>query len=157
MDGIILSSLNLCALLGFLGYKLKDPIRDYVSQRHRTIKDDLADVETRVAEAKKAFESSSAKLDSVQSEVAALRKQLSHDLEKGQKTILAEADQLARTIVADSKRVSDGLFEQLKREVHLELVGKVIDQTEEILKGKLTGDDQLRIRKEFSQDVETLQ
>lgn len=157
MESLIASTVNLLILLGFLGYKLRGPLKEFVSQRHTLLKTEIQTVSNQLKEAQEKFNEFSSRLKSVQSEVSAIREQNKQDALQMKQRILNEAQRTATTIVSDSKTVAQGLYSQLAGQLYTELSFRVLDRSEKLLRERLTGDDRARIRQEFSRQVESIQ
>ena len=157
MESLFWSTFNLLILVGFLVYKLRAPLRDFVSQRHVLLKNEIESVSHQLQDAQEKFEEFSARLKSVQTEASALREQSKQDAVSMQQRIVQDARRNAATIVSDSKTVAQGLYSQMASQLYSELSHRVIDRSEKLLRERLTGDDRVRIRQEFSRQVESMQ
>lgn len=154
MEGLFAPFLNLLILVGLLAYKLRAPLREFVSNRHHSIRHEIQSVSEQLRAAQNEYNELNAKLKAVDSEVSELRLRAQEQAQASQARIAAEARRLSTTIVSDAKSSEQGLYEQLKADLHAELTSKVLDKAEILLTDRLTGDDQSRFRQEFSQQVE---
>lgn len=157
MEGLFASCFNLFILLAFLVYKLRAPLRDFVSQRHVLLRTEIQTVSQQLKAAQEKFDEFSAKLKSVNSEVASIQDQTKQDAALMKQRILADARRAATTVVADSKAVAQGLYSQMAVQLYSELSFRVLERGETLLRERLTGDDRARIRQEFSRQVESIQ
>jgi F0F1-type ATP synthase membrane subunit b/b' len=157
MSELILPTINLTILITIMVVYLRAPIRGYVSSRHESIRDELRRVRDLLAGAKTKYEEFSSKLKAMEAEIQSLRDQARQDAAAMQSKILAEAQSLSATLVADARKSAQGMYGQLKRELFVEVGGKVLVRAEQMLRERLTGDDRARIRHEFSSQVESVQ
>jgi len=157
MESLVASSFNLLVLVALLVYKLRGPLKDFILQRHLTLKHDIQSVSEQLQQAQQKFNELTLKLKSVQAETAAIRAQTAEDAEQAKKRILAEAQRLSTNVVSDAKNVAEGLYLQMQGQLYFDLSNKVLQRAEKLLRDRLTGDDKARIRKEFSQQMESLQ
>ncbi len=157
MDPIITSSINFLILVGFMVYKLRQPVIHFVSQRHHSIRDELQRVREQLHQAQEKYDEFSAKLKAIDVEVSALREQTKQDTVAMKQRIVNEARRIAAMAAVDAKNAADGLFIEFKGQLYSEWSAQVLERAECLLKKRLTGDDQARIRQEFSQQMEIVQ
>ena len=154
MESLLISSFNLLILIGFLVYKLRAPTKDYVAQRHLSIRDEIRAVHQQLKEAQEKYDEFSAKLKAIDAEVSALREQTKQETLALKQRMASDARRMASIVVSDAKRSADALFFELKGQLYSELSHRVLDRAEVLIKDRLTGDDRNRICREFSQQVE---
>jgi len=154
MKDLILPTINLGILVAFLTYKLKGPIKEFIRTRAETIRQAIHDAREMLASAQAKFEEFNAKLKAIDSEVASLRAGARKDGEERSAQVVLSAKQLSGVILSDARSISQALFEELRSELRRELGRKVVDSAERLLEKKLTGDDRVRLRREFSMDLE---
>lgn len=157
MESLAASSFNLLLLVGFLAYKLNRPVRDFVAKRHVTIKDEIGNVRTQLRQAQEKYDEFSAKLKAIDAEIANLREQAKQDAAAIKQKILTESRRVSSQVISDAKSSGDALFAELKSQLYSELSQRVLDRAETILRDRLTGDDQARMRAEFSNEVGSMQ
>ena len=157
MQTLIAPAINLLILVGILVYFLKTPLKSFVLERHNTIRTDLENVREQLATAKREYEEFSRKLASLTAEVAELRAQAAKDIDATRVRLIADAKRLAANIVVDARGSAEALYSELRGQLYTELSLRVLERAEAILRDRLTGDDRLRIRKEFSNQLESSQ
>lgn len=157
MTDVLISAGNLAILIAILVIYLRKPLREFVQQRHVGLRDELQRVAEQLRLAQVKFDDFSAKLKAVEVEAAALRDQAEHDASAMKLRITTEAKQQADGIVLDARSASGAMVEEFKKQLRLDLALRVIERTEAIVRERLTGDDRLRIRREFSLQVERIQ
>ncbi len=149
--------INFTILVALLYWKLKEPVRKMVAERHSFIRDEVSRVEQLLANSKSRFDEFAARLKAIDAEVNSLRAQSAQEGEAMKLRIMADAKRLSGVIVADSQAGVRDVFSDARNELRLRLGLKVLDRAEQILRTRLTGDDRARIRQEFSRKVESIQ
>lgn len=154
LSTLIAPAFNLGLLATLLFVKVKQPTRDFIRQRHATLKDELMSVRQMLSSAQERYDEFSAKLKTIDSEITVLREQTKQDAKLAQQRIASEAQRLSATIVTDARAAAGGLYTDLKSQLLTELGGRVLERAETLLRDRLTGDDRVRIRQEFSAHLE---
>ena len=83
-----------------------------------------------------------------------LKEQARQDAQGAKQRIASESQKLSATIVSDARTTAQNFYAELKAQLLQELGARVLDRTEAVLRERLTGDDKVRIRQEFSVQVE---
>jgi F0F1-type ATP synthase membrane subunit b/b' len=156
MQGLVAPTINLLILLGVLVYYLRAPIAAFVRERHVTIGDEIRSVRELLGKAQASYDEYSSKLKAIDVEIAALRERGAHEGGAMRTRIIAEAQRLAANIVSDGKAAAQNAFGDLRAQLTADVAMKVLDRAEALLRDKLTGDDRVRIRQEFSTQVVTM-
>jgi F0F1-type ATP synthase membrane subunit b/b' len=154
MESLIAPCFNLFLLIGILFFKLKQPVKDYVRQRHYSIQDDIRTVREHLKEAQEKYDEFSSKLKAIDAEVRDLREQAKQDVAVMSQRLLSEAKRISTTLISDAQNAANGLYLELKGQLYFDLTMRVLDRAEVLLRERLTGDDRARIRQEFSRQVE---
>jgi F0F1-type ATP synthase membrane subunit b/b' len=157
METLIFPFINLTALLVLLAIYLRKPLADYVVTRHQTVSDELVTARDALVTAKKQIEDFNSRLKGMDTELASLRAQAREDGEKSKSTILSSATKLSSTILADAKVSANSLQSEFRVSLRRELASLALARAEVRLRDRLTGEDQARIRQEFSTLVEKTQ
>ena len=157
MESLLAPTINLALLIGILVYKLRGPLRSFVSQRHVTIRDELQRVRDQLRQAQEKYEEFTARVKALDAESMALRDQTKKEITALQHRITAEARRLSSTVINDAKNAVDHLFSDLRDQMYIEYGTKVLDRAEILLREKLTAEDRIRIRKEFLNQMENVQ
>lgn len=155
METLLLPFLNFVVLVGLVVYFVRKPIKNFVTGRHRTIRDTVREVRARLTKSQADFEEFSAKLNAVSAEEASIREQALREGREARDRVLQFAKDRAATLVGDAKESARHAATDLKAALRTDFVEKVVGRTEQILREKLTHDDSLRLRKEFRAQVET--
>ena len=153
METLIAPAFNLAILLAVLFYYLKTPLKHFLQDRHNLIAKELEDVRSILRTAQEKYDEFSAKIKAVDSEVTTIRDQAKEDAIEIEKKIIEDSKQISTRVVSESKLTSQRLYEDLKEELKTTYGLKVVERTQELLSAKLTGEDRVRIREEFSSQI----
>ncbi|MGK5083647.1 ATP synthase F0 subunit B [Bdellovibrionota bacterium FG-1] len=157
MSDLIYPFINFSILIAVLVVYLREPIRVFVRTRHENLRDELQRVRDLLVQAQSKYDEFSGKLKAMDAEIQTMREQAKQDGVAAQNRLLAEAQRLSATIISDSRAASGGLYSQLRHELITDVGLRVLSRAEAILHERLTGDDRVRIRQEFSTQVESAQ
>lgn len=157
METLVAPFINFAILVGFLAFKLRAPLGEFVRTRHVTIKTELEEVAELLRQAQERFNEYSAKLKAIDAELAAVRDQGKRDAQQTKVRIVQEAERLAKTVVSDAKVGAENFASDLRSSLFTQFGLKIVDRAEVTLRERLTGDDRTRIRQEFSKEVEAIQ
>ena len=157
MHSLAISFLNFFILIGLLVYKLRQPLKDFVLMRHQSLREEIFSVREQLRLASERFEDYSKKLSQVDLEIQALRQQLKEDISQINQKILIEARKTSEAVVADARTSAQSLVSDLKADLYSDLVYRVVNRSERLVKERLTSDEKVRIQQEFSKQVERIQ
>jgi F0F1-type ATP synthase membrane subunit b/b' len=157
LTALIAPAVNLAILVAFLVVKVKQPLRDHVKARHTNLKEQLLSVQDMLSKSQERYDEFSAKLKAMDAEVSALRDQAKQDAKAAKEKIAVEAKKISASIATEAKSAAGNLYTDLKGQLLSELGNRVLERAETMLKERLTGDDRIRIRQEFSAQVERAQ
>ncbi|MEO7161632.1 MAG: hypothetical protein ABI041_01810, partial [Bdellovibrionia bacterium] len=73
METLFAPSFNLLILIAFMVYKLNKPVKEFVSLRHKTIRDDIHSVKQELQLAQEKYDEFSARLKAIDAEIVTLR------------------------------------------------------------------------------------
>lgn len=156
MESLFASTFNLLLLIGILVFKLRKPIRDFVSQRHDLIRTEVETVHQRLSQAQEKYDEFTARLKAIDAEVGSLHEQTKNDIQQIKQRITTEARRMSSIVISDARNAAEGLYSELKGQLYSELGVKVLERAESLLQERLTQDDRVRIRKEFSSQMESV-
>lgn len=154
---LILPIINLAVLVYIMVRYMRQPLTTFVEQRHHSIATDLKETALMLQDAQEKYNEFSAKLKAIDVELNALRTQFRQSAEETKQKIIGDAQRHSSAIVGDAHGVIAGLFEELRGELYRELGHQVLRRAEDVLLTNLTSDDRVRIRREFSRQVESVQ
>lgn len=153
MASLIPSAVNLAILVGILVFYTREPLRQFVRTRHETLRDELQKTALDLRTAKQRYEEFSGRLASMESEAASLRQQAKDDARAAKTRVVEDAKRLAQTIVTDARAAGEGLYSDFRRQLREEFAEKVVARAEALLKARLTGEDQARLREDFTRQL----
>ena len=153
MNSLIAPSINLLILLTILIVKLREPLKEFVKERHRSLRDELEKTQTQLVNAQKKFQEYSSKLQAMDAEIEELSSQARKDAELTKIRVINEAQKVADTVVIDAKKSAESLFVDFKEQLRSELANQIISKAEALVRTRLTGDDRMKIVKDFSRQV----
>jgi F-type H+-transporting ATPase subunit b len=150
MRELLFPFLNLVILIVIMVVYLREPLRAFVKTRHESLRDELQRVRTLLSQSQAKYEEFTGKLKAMEAEIVTLRDQAKQDAQSSKTRLIAEAQKLSTAIVNDARASAGGLYSSLRHELSAEVGKRVLDRAESLLKDRLTGDDRVRIRGEFS-------
>ncbi len=157
METLISPLINLSILLGIMVYYLRQPLVDFVFNRHNSIRKELLEVRENLIGAQAKYEEFSSKLKSIDSQTAILRQQAQQDSQSARLRVLSDAQKASSAVVADARAASEGLYQELKGSLYVDLTQRVFARVEIMVKERLTQADRTKIRDDFSKQVEATQ
>lgn len=157
MEALIASIINVTILVTLLVYFLRKPLGNFISGRHVSIRDEVKQVTDLLRQAQDRYEEFTSKLKAIDNEIVALRDQARQDAKAMRLHVLSDARRIHAMIVSDSRAAAETLYEDLRKELRRDLSLKITDRAEALLRTRLTGDDRIRIRQEFSRQVGSIQ
>ena len=157
MQTLFAPFVNFVILVGALVYYTRKPTRDFVQARHSRIRNEVQRVEGQLRTAQARYDEFSAKLKAMDAEIQAIRSQTRQDAEAMKIRIVTEAKRLSAQIVTDSKSAAEHVFADFKNQLKSQLGSAILDRAEAILRQRITAEDRIRVRREFSRQVESVQ
>ncbi|HZS05727.1 MAG TPA: ATP synthase F0 subunit B [Blastocatellia bacterium] len=147
-------AVNLAVFLGVLYYFLRKPTREFFRQRFATIRASLehAAKEKEVASAKLA--EISARLDRLDSEIAAIRSQAEQEAVAERQRIEALARQDAEKLRQTARREIESARNTALAELQEFTAAKSVEMAERIIRQELTADDDSRLLNRMSQEIQ---
>jgi len=157
MKHLLISTFNFSIFTAILVYLTRKPLMDFVAERKVLLARDLDDVRDRLRSAREKFDEYSAKLKAIDAEIAGYQQRTRAEAASTHAKIISEAKQTAGTVISDARTFSSAKMGELKAEISADLGAKVVERAEALLKQRLTKDDRVRLRKEFSSELEVVQ
>ncbi len=154
--GLIPPFINFSILVGALYYFLKEPVKEFVAERHSSLKDELDRVQLKLVDAQKQYQEYSQRLSTIDAEVSSLLQQARMDADSSRIRLLTEAKRMADQMVIDSKRMSESMMTEFKNQIRSDLANQVVRRAETILRSRLTGDVKEQLKKDFSKQMEMM-
>lgn len=152
-SGLLWPTVNFAILFGGLWWFLREPLANYLRDRHRSIRQDLVEAANVKAAAAAQLEELERKLQALPREIEALRT-------RGAEEIVAEERRIAAAAAAERER----LLEQTRREIDVQLrlakrelvehaAGLSVQLAGDRLKQQITPDDQERLVDRYLEQV----
>jgi F0F1-type ATP synthase membrane subunit b/b' len=157
MESLIPSSINFTILASILFFKLRLPMRQFVSRRHETIYSQVTSVQKELKTAQDQHEAFAQKLKNIDLEMHQLLQEVKRESVELRQKVISEAREMARDLVLGAQGAAGTLFAELRGELYTELSAQILDRAEGLLQNCLTGDDRSRIRHEFSRHLESVE
>ena len=145
--------MNFAVLVIALVFVLRKPLSQALSSRIKVIKDQLEDLEVQKSEAEKQLDEYNQKLAQLEKEAEKIVEDYIRQGNEAKARILKEAEASAEKLQVQALRNIEHEFEQAKLELQKEIFEKSLAKAEEIIKSKITGDDQDRIVDEYLKKV----
>jgi F-type H+-transporting ATPase subunit b len=145
--------LNFVILIVLLVRFGKKPFVDYLSTRHTTVRDNLAEAAKMRDEARRKLDEIKGKLSNLEREIARIKDHVAKDAQSEKERIIAEAHAEAEQLV---KQADKTLQEELKRARHLleaEAVNAAMQAAEKVIRQQLTDADRRRINEEYFDQI----
>lgn len=152
----VFKSVNFIILVGIIVKFAGKPLKEYLENRHRTIKNKLEEAERMYSEAealKADYEKKIAKLDE---EVEAFKVKIVAEAEKEKKKILDEAAYMASKIKEQARLSYEQEAKEVIDKIKEEIAKQTIEKAEKIVKEKLTKDDHNRMVGEFIENLRSM-
>ena len=146
--------MNFAVLAIALVFILRKPLSQALGSRITGIKDQLEDLEARKAEAEKQLAEYSEKLSRLEKESEQIVEDYIKQGHEAKARILKEAESAAEKLQIQARRNIEHEFKQAKFKLQEEIFESSLAKAEEILKGRISGDDQDRLVDEYLRKVE---
>ena len=145
--------MNFAVLVIALVFVLRKPLSQALSSRIKVIKDQLEDLEVQKTAAEKQLDEYNQKLAQLEKEAEKIVEDYIRQGHEAKARILKEAEASAEKLQVQARRNIEHEFEQAKLELQKEIFEKSLAKAEEIIKNKITGEDQDRIVDEYLKKV----
>ena len=146
--------LNFTVLVVALFLILRKPVATALSSRVDGIKKQLADLEAQKEAAEKKLAEYSDKLSELEKEAEHIVADYIKQGNEAKARILKEAEASAEKLQAQARRNIEHEFDQAKNQLQAEVLEKSLAKAEEIIKEKISADDQSRLVDEYLEKVE---
>ncbi len=143
------------AVFALIMYRLAaKPLRDFVRTRHVTIKKDLDEAAAAKAAATAKLKEYEAKIAGLEDEVAKLVAQVKREAEEEKQRLIAQAAEQAKRLRAEAEAQMRAEVQRIERALRREAVESALATAEQVLREKLSGDDQKKIADKYVSDLE---
>jgi F-type H+-transporting ATPase subunit b len=145
--------MNFVVLVVALVFVLRKPLSQALGSRIKVIKEQLEDLEVQKTEAEKQLAEYNQKLAQLEKEAEKIVEDYIRQGNEAKARILKEAEASAEKLQVQARRNIEHEFEQAKLELQKEIFEKSLVKAEEIIKSKISGEDQNRIVDEYLKKV----
>jgi F-type H+-transporting ATPase subunit b len=145
--------MNFTVLAVALVFILRKPLSQALSSRIKTIKEQLDDLESQKADAEKQLAEYNEKLAELEKEAEKIVDDYVRQGNEAKARILKEAEASAEKLQVQARRNIEHEFEQAKAELQKEIFEKSLVKAEEIIKSRISDDDQDKIVDEYLKKV----
>jgi len=145
--------MNFTVLAVVLFFVLRKPLSQALSSRIKGIKEQLDELEAQKAEAEKKLAEYNQQLAQLEKEAEKIVDDYVRQGNEAKARILKEAEASAEKLQVQARRNIEHEFEQAKLELQKEIFEKSLVKAEEIIKSKISGEDQNRIVDEYLKKV----
>lgn len=143
------SIVNFSLLVFILVYFGRKPVKSFLVERRRLVEEDLVEAQRLKDEAERKYEEYSGRLEKLDQELEALRKEMIKAGEEERDRIVAEAEAKAARIRRDTQFLIDQQMKQLRVDLTREAVDAAVQAAEKALTDKVTSHDQERLASDY--------
>ena len=145
--------LNFGVLAVGLFLLLRKPLSQALNSRIAGIKEQLADLEAQKEAAEKKLSEYNQKLSDLEKEAEHIVAEYIKQGNEAKARILLEAEAASEKLQAQARRTIEHEFEQAKQQLQAEILEKSLAKAEEIIRDKISTDDQGRLVDEYLNKV----
>jgi F-type H+-transporting ATPase subunit b len=145
--------MNFAVLAIALFFILKKPLTQALNARITGIKEELESLEKRKQEAEKQLDEYNQKLTRLDGEAEKLVQEYIKQGEEAKARIIDEAQSTAEKLEEQAKRHIEHEFKQAKTQLQAEIMQEALAKAEEIIKTKISSEDQDRLVDEYLEKV----
>jgi F-type H+-transporting ATPase subunit b len=145
--------MNFAVLAVALFFILRKPVAQALNSRIEGIKEQLSELESKKEEAEKELAEYNKKLSLLEQEAERIVEEYVKQGNEAKARILKEAESAAEKLEEHARRNIEHEFEQAKLKLQEEILEKALVKAENILKAKITSNDQDRLVDEYLEKV----
>ncbi len=145
--------MNFAVLATVLFFLLKKPVAQALNARIDGIKEQLGELEAQKKAAEDELAKYNEKLATLEGEAETIVAEYIRQGEEAKTRILAEAEKTAEKLEEQAKKNIEHEFKKAKADIQAEIIDKALLQAEEIIKSKISEDDQNSLVDEYLDKV----
>jgi len=145
--------MNFAVLAIGLFFLLKKPVAQALNARIDGIKEQLGELEAQKKAAEDELAKYNEKLATLEGEAETIVAEYIRQGEEAKTRILAEAEKSAEKLEEQAKKNIENEFQRAKADIQAEIIDKALLQAEEIIKSKISDDDQNSLVDEYLDKV----
>ena len=146
---------NFLILLTVLYYLAKGPAKGYLIKRRESIAKDIEEAQERVAELEKRYQEVKYRFSWIEDEIEAIDSQFRRETETERVRMLEEAKKQIERIKNEAEFTARQEIKSAEARLKEEAIKKAIKIAEEIIRAKITPEDQKRWFEEYLKEVES--
>jgi F-type H+-transporting ATPase subunit b len=150
---LLIQCINFAILLFIIVKFGKKPFKEYLKNRHETVKERIEEAERLLKEAQEAKALYVGKLSKLPEEIEAFRALALKEAETERTKILAEAQELASRIREQARLAYEQEMKETLSRVRAEVVAHTIGTAEEVVRERFTKEDHDRMVEDFITNV----
>lgn len=140
---------NFAVLVGLLIYFVGKPLKGFLKKRHQTVKAQLEETQNALSEAQALRARYQEKMDRLEGEMDAFRKQTMQEAEAEKKKIIDEAMGFAARIREQARLTAEQENKEVARRIKEEISRLTVEQAEKLITEKITQSDHDRLVEDF--------
>ncbi len=145
--------MNFAVLAIALVFLLKKPVSQALNARIQGIKEQLEELESQKKAAEDELANYSEKLATLEGEAETIVAEYVRQGEEAKARILAEAEKTAGKLEEQAKKNIENEFNKAKEDIQAEIIDKALLKAEEIIKSKISDEDQISLVDEYLDKV----
>lgn len=145
--------MNFTVLAIALVFLLKKPVSQALNARIQGIKEQLEELESQKKAAEDELANYSEKLATLEGEAETIVAEYVRQGEEAKARILAEAEKTAGKLEEQAKKNIENEFNKAKEDIQAEIIDKALLKAEEIIKSKISDEDQISLVDEYLDKV----
>jgi len=146
---LLWSFINFTILAGLLAYFAAKPLKEFLTNRHRKLKDEIEGAERSRKEAEQSCQECRKKLSEIEQELVKLQRSFKEEGERERKMILEEAERSGRRIRKEAQEIGEGEVQRVRKLLQDEAAELTVRIAEGILKKEINYQDQERLIKDY--------
>ncbi len=146
--------INFAIFLGIMSRLAWKPLKQYMTDRHDSIAQDLAAAAKLRAEAEKTLKVFEDKIGGIDREIDTLLAQIKKEAEAEKARIIATAEADAKRLKEDAERQIGAEIDRARRELRRGVIEAAVGAAEDSLKKQIGADDQRKMAEKYVHDVE---
>jgi len=145
--------MNFAVLAIALFFLLKKPLTQALNARIQGIREQLEELEAQKKTAEETLAKYNEKLATLEGEAEEIVAEYVRQGEEAKARILAEAEKTAEKLEEQAKKNIENEFKKAKEDIQAEIIDKALEKAEEIIKSKISDEDQDSLVDEYLDKV----
>ncbi len=146
---IIFKFFNFAVLVAALIYFVGKPLKNFLANRHKTIKDKIEETQKALSEAEELRSRYQERLAKLDGEIEAFKKQVLQDAEEEKNKIIEEAQRFSVKIREQAQLTAQQEQKAIARRIREEIARLTVEEAEKLVKEKITKADHEKMVDDF--------